>query len=161
MNDKQKQILKLLWNYQSLREEHISKLCNCTENDINCLIASKAIEKDKDSKIIRYNNRKIDNRNIAAFDVVMEYLDRKPKIKKGKHPVTLSMKTDYFTYDIIAIKEAETDALFKKIDEVSKAERVIIVIETKEYIKKVINTKRPCYICIYEPLEIVDKINYS
>ncbi|MGN1326797.1 MAG: hypothetical protein ACI4VQ_01760 [Clostridia bacterium] len=47
MNDKQKQIAKLLWDFQSLREEHILKICNCTENDINCLIASKVITKDK------------------------------------------------------------------------------------------------------------------
>ena len=41
VNDKQKQISKLLWDFQSLREEHVYKLCNCEEKDINFLIASK------------------------------------------------------------------------------------------------------------------------
>lgn len=160
MNDKQKQISKLLWDFQSLREEHILKICNCTENDINCLIASKVITKDKNTRILKYNNKQeVNNRNIVAFDVVMEYLDRNPKLKKAKHPINVSMKTDDLTYDIIAIKEIEADTLFEKIDEISTSERVIIIIETKQYIKKFVNTKRPCYICTYPPLKIVDRVN--
>lgn len=159
MNDKQKQIAKLLWDFQSLREEHILRICNCTEKDINCLIASKVITKDKNTKILKYNNKEINNRNIVAFDVVMDYLDRNPKLKKAKHPINVSMKTDYYTYDIIAIKEAEVDTLYEILDNISTADRVIIIIETKEYVKKFVNTKRPCYICTYPPLEIVDRIN--
>lgn len=160
VNDKQKQISKLLWDFQSLREEHVFKICNCTENDINCLIANKVLTKDKNTKILNYNNKKeVNNRNIVAFDVVMEYLDRNPKLNKAKHPINVTIKTNDFTYDIIAIKEVESDALFEKIDEISSSERVIIIIETKQYIKKFVNTKRPCYICTYPPLEIVDRIN--
>ena len=110
VNDKQKQISKLLWDFQSLREEHVLKICNCTENDINCLIANKVLTKDKNTKILNYNNkREVNNRNIVAFDVVMEYLDRNPKLNKAKYPINVSMKTDEFTYDIIAIKEEETE----------------------------------------------------
>lgn len=159
MNDKLKQVAKLLWDFQSLREEQVLKICNCTEKDINCLIASKVITKDKNSKILKYFNKEINNRNIVAFDVVMEYLDRNPVLKKAKHPINVSMKTDSYTYDIIAIKEIEADTLFEKLDQISNSDRVIIIIETKEYNKKFINTKRPCYICTYSPLEIVDRIN--
>ena len=159
MNDKLKQVAKLLWDFQSLREEQVMKICNCDEKDINCLIASKVITKDKNSKILKYFNKEINNRNIVAFDVVMEYLDRNPVLKKAKHPINVSMKTDYYTYDIIAIKEIEADILFEKLDQISNSDRVIIIIETKEYNKKIINTKRPCYICTYSPLEIVDRIN--
>ena len=52
VNDKQKQISKLLWDFQSLREEHVYKLCNCEEKDINFLIASKVINNRKFSKIL-------------------------------------------------------------------------------------------------------------
>lgn len=159
VNDKQKQIAKLLWDFQSLREEHILRICNCTEKDINCLIASKVITKDKNTKILKYNNKEINNRNVVAFDVVMDYLDRNPKLKKAKHPINVSMKTDYYTYDIIAIKEEEVNTLYEILDNISTADRVIIIIETKEYVKKFVNTKRPCYICTYPPLEIVDRIN--
>jgi len=159
MNDKLKQVAKLLWDFQSLREEQVMKICNCTEKDINCLIASKVITKDKNSKILKYINKEINNRNIVAFDIVMEYLDRNPVLKKAKHPINVSMKTDFYTYDIIAIKEIEADALFEKLDEISSSDRVIIIIETKEYNKKIVNTKRPCYICTYPSLEIVDRIN--
>ena len=159
MNEKQKQVVKLLWDFQSLREEHILRICNCTEKDINCLIASKAITKDINTKILKYNNKEINNRNIVAFDVVMQYLDRSPKLKKAKYPINVTMKTDEFTYDIIAIKELETDTLFEKIDEISTSDRVIIIIETKQYIEKIINTKRPVLICTYSPLELADRIN--
>lgn len=159
VNDKQKQIAKLLWDFQSLRENHILKICNCTENDINFLIANKVITKDKNTKILKYKNKEINNRNIVAFDVVMEYLDRNPKLKKSKHPINVFMKTNDYTYDIIAIKEIEAETLFEKIDEISTADRVIVIIETKEYTKRFINTKIPMYICTYSPLEIVDRIN--
>ena len=71
MNDKLKQVAKLLWDFQSLREEQVMKICNCDEKDINCLIASKVITKDKNSKILKYFNKEINNRNIVAVDVVM------------------------------------------------------------------------------------------
>lgn len=161
MNDKQRKITKLLWNFQSLREEHVKRICNCEDTDINFLIANRAIVKDKKTKILNYNNKKeVNNRNVVAFDVVMEYLERNPKIKKAKHPVNVTVETEKYTYDIIAIKEIEMDNLFERIDEVSFSDRVIIIIETKkEYERKFINTKRPCYICTYPPLEIVDAIN--
>ena len=105
MNDKLKQVAKLLWDFQSLREEQVMKICNCDEKDINCLIASKVITKDKNSKILKYFNKEINNRNIVAFDVVMEYLDRNPVLKKAKHPINVSMKTDYYTYIFLSAQE--------------------------------------------------------
>lgn len=159
MNDKQKKIAKLLWDFQSLREEHVYKLCECKENDINYLIANKVITKDKNTNILRYMGKEINSRNIVAFDVVMDYLERNPEIKKSKHPINVSMKAGIFTYDIIAIKEIEMENLFENIDNISSSDRIIIIIETKEYIKRKLKTKRPCYICTYPPLEIVDRIN--
>lgn len=159
MNDKQKKIAKLLWDFQSLREEHVYKLCECKENDINYLIANKIIIKDKSTNILRYMGKEINSRNIVAFDVVMDYLERNPEIKKSKYPINVSMKAGVFTYDIIAIKEIEMENLFENIDKISTSDRIIIIIETKEYIKRKLKTKRPCYICTYPPLEIVDRIN--
>lgn len=154
MTDKQKEIAKILWTFGALREEHILKYCKCTENDINCVIASKAILKDKNTKILKYQGKEINNRVIAAFDVVMKYLDRNAVVKKAKHPINVSMKTDFYTYDIIAIKEAEVDTLFEKLDEISNSEKIIVVIETKQYINRVIKTKRPICICTYPSLDI-------
>ena len=159
MNETQRQISKLLWTFESLKQEHVIKICNCTESDINYLISKKVIEKDKNTRLLKYKNKEINMRNVIAFDVVMNYLDRNAKIQKGRYPINVSMKTNQFSYDIIVIKEMEIDALFDKIDEISKADKVIIVIGTKQYIKKFINTKRPCCICTYSPLTIVDMVN--
>ncbi len=159
MNEKQNKIAKLLWDFQSLREEHILKVCECSINDIDVLVANKVLVRDKKTNIIRYRTKEINNRNVAAFDVVMDYLERNPEIKKGKHPVNVTLKTRYVSYDIIAIKEQEVDNLYQNIDTISKADKLIIIIETKNYMKRKINTKRPCYICTFPPLEIVEKVN--
>ncbi len=159
MNEKQNKIAKLLWDFQSLREEHILKVCECSINDIDVLVANKVLVRDKKTNIIRYRTKEINNRNVAAFDVVLEYLERNPEIKKGKHPVNVTLKTRYVSYDIIAIKEQEVDNLYQNIDTISKADKLIIIIETKNYMKRKINTKRPCYICTFPPIEIMEKIN--
>ena len=159
MNEKQNRIVKLLWDFNSLRKSHILRICQCSENDIDTLIANKTLERDKNTGIIKYSTKEINNRNIVAFDVVMEYLDRDPEIRKGKYPVNVTLKTKYVSYDIIAIKEEELDKLYENIDYISSADKIIIIIETANYIKKKINTKRECCICVYPPLEIVDKLN--
>lgn len=159
MNEKQNKIAKLLWDFQSLREEHILKVCDCTINDIDVLVANKVLVRDKKTNIIRYRTKEMNNRNVAAFDVVMDYLERNPEIKKGKYPVNVTLKTRYVSYDIIAIKEQEVDNLYENIDTISKSDKLIIIIETKNYMKKKINTKRPCYICTFPPLKIIEKVN--
>ena len=159
MNERQNRIVKLLWNFQSLREEHLIKICKCTTTDIDYLVAQKILVREKDSKIIRYQGKDVNNRNIVAFDVVMHYLARNPEIKKGKKPVNVTLKTKYVSYDIIAVKENEVDNLYKEIDKIVTADKAIIVIQTKQYIKKDINTNKECLICTYSPLEVVDKLN--
>ena len=57
MNDKQKNIMKLLWDFDSLRESQIMKLCNCSETDINNLISNKVISKDVKKGILKYTGR--------------------------------------------------------------------------------------------------------
>lgn len=159
MTEKQNKIVKLLWDFQSLREEQIIRICDCTTNDIDFLVSSKILVRERNLNIIRYQGKEVNNRNIVAFDVVMEYLDRNPEIKRGKRPVNVTLKTRYISYDIIAIKEDEIDNLYENIDKISTANKIIIIIQTKQYIKKKINTNRECYICTFPPLEIVDKLN--
>ena len=159
MTEKQNKIIKLLWDFQSLRETQILRICNCTPDDIDFLVSQKALVREKDSKIIRGQGKEFNNRNIVAFDVVMEYLERKAEIKKGKRPVNVTLKTRYISYDIIAIKEDEIEYLYDNIDNLSSADKIIIIIQTKQYMRKKINTDRECLICTYSPLEIVDKIN--
>lgn len=159
MNNRQNKIVKLLWDFQSLREEQLIKICKCTITDIDYLVAQKILVREKDSKIIRYQGKEVNNRNIVAFDVVMHYLIRNPEIKKGKKPVNVTLKTKYVSYDIIAVKENEVDNLYKEIDKIATSDKVIIVIQTKQYVKREINTNKECLICTYSPLEIVDKLN--
>lgn len=159
MSEKKNKIAKLLWDFNSLREEHIMKICECSKDDIDYLITKKVLERVKNTGIVRHKSKEVNNRNVVAFDVVMEYLERDPKIEKAKFPVNVTLKTKYTTYDIIAIKEQEVENLYENIDSISTADKIIIIIETNNYIKRNINTNRECYICTYPPLEIVDSIN--
>lgn len=159
MTEKQNKIIKLLWDFQSLRESHIIRICNCAVDDIDFLVSQKALIREKKLGIIRHQGKEINNRNIVAFDVVMEYLDRNPEIKRGDRPVNVTLKTRYISYDIIAIKEDEIDKLYENINNISSADKIIIIIQTKHYIKRKIKTDRECLICTCSPLEIVDKIN--
>lgn len=59
VNDKQKNIMKLLWEFDSLRESQIMKLCNCSETDINNLISNKVISKDVKKGILKYAKKKL------------------------------------------------------------------------------------------------------
>ena len=152
-------IQKLLWDFNSLREDHIIKICGCTSNDIDFLVSKKVLVRDKNTGIIRHHGKEINNKNVVAFDVVMEYLERNPRIFKGNYPINVTLKTKYNSYDIIAIKENEINKLYENIDTISKSNKIIIIIETKQYIKKKINTKRECLLCVFPPLKIVDKLN--
>lgn len=160
MNEKQTKITKLLWDFQSLREEHLLRLCNCTRNDIDVLIVNKVICRDKKTNIVYHKLKQINNRNVVAFDVVMEYLERNPEILKSKrYPVNVTLKTKYLKYDIIAIKESEIESLYENVDVLSDADKIIIIIETNNYIRRKINTRRECLICTCLPVKIVDKLN--
>lgn len=159
MTDMQNKIAKLLWDFHSLKEEQIIKVCNCTQHDIDVLTVKKVLVRDKKTKIVRHKAKGINKRNIVAFEVVMEYLERNPEIIKGNFPVNVTLQTKYTSYDIIFIKEDEVDKLYEEIDTKSNADKIIIIIETNNYVKKKINTKRTCGICTYPPLATVDKLN--
>jgi hypothetical protein len=158
VNEMQNKIVKLLWDFNSLREEHIKKILGCKGDSIGSLVAKNIIVRENNG-IVRHKLKEINNRNVAAFDVVMDYLDRDPEIIKGKYPANVTMKTKHTIYDIIAVKDEEFEKICKDIDTVSTADKLIIIIETKEYKKRKINTTKPCYICTFPPLEIVDSIN--
>ena len=158
MNEKQNKISKLLWDFHSLREEQVLKICQCNKDDIDLLIAYKVLVREK-TGVIRHRMKDINNRNIVAFDVVMEYLDRNPEIIKAKFPVNVTLITKYMKYDIIAIKESEMQTLYDEIDIIYKADKTIIIIETNNYMKRKINTNRECLVCTFPPLKIVEKIN--
>ena len=62
MTEKQNKIIKLLWDFQSLRESHIIRICDCTTNDIDFLVSQKVLIREKSSKIIRHQGKDINNR---------------------------------------------------------------------------------------------------
>lgn len=163
MTEKQNKVAKLLWDFESLRENQVLSICQCDRNDIDWLVAKNIICRDKDNKDILYHKlRNIKNRNIVAFDVVLEYLDRCSDIRRGnRHPINVSFNVQNIKYDIIAIKEIEIEKLYNDIDNISQSNKVIIIIETNNYIPQKINTNRECLICTYSrnEIKIVDKLN--
>ena len=92
VNEMQNKIVKLLWDFNSLREEHIKKILGCKGDSIGSLVAKNIIVRENNG-IVRHKLKEINNRNVAAFDVVMDYLDRDPEIIKGKYPANVTMKS--------------------------------------------------------------------
>lgn len=107
MNDIQKQISKILWDFQSLREEHIYKLLECQEKDINYLIARKVIVKNTKNKILSYNNNKgINSRNVIAFVPVagtytMDFKEAAQLIMKNIGELALFINLKYLLLNFI------------------------------------------------------------
>ena len=56
------EILNSYRNIVTTKNEHIKKLCNCTDYDIDLLISKKMLVRESESKIIRYQGKQINNR---------------------------------------------------------------------------------------------------
>ena len=60
--------------------------------------------------------------------------------------------------DIAVIRHIEQETVFKKLDNYSRADKIIMVLENDNYNKNLIDTTKEVLICLY-PIKIVDVIN--
>ena len=78
------------------------------------------------------------------------------KVKKKLTPLLFGRVYHRLINNLLLLDE---NGKSHQIDHIEIRENGIFCIETKNYIKRKINTTRECYICTYPPLEIVDKLN--
>ena len=90
---------------------------------------------------------------------VIEYKDIKDIGYSKKFPVIFTViTTENKVCDIAVIRHIEQETVFKKLDNYSRADKIIMVLENDNYNKNLIDTTKEVLICLY-PIKIVDVIN--
>ena len=161
MNKKQNEIIEFLSKFKSCNLEQLIFFTNCTKHDINYLLTEKLILKDKDTRLLYLKMRKRpDVRTAVALDVVKSIKDEVLSIQySNKYPIIFNVVTHDRVYcDIAVVRSLEQDSFFKKLRDYPVADKIIIVLESEQYNKRLINTNKEVLICTY-PIKIIDKFN--
>lgn len=160
MTKKQNQIIEFLSKFKSCTEEQIIFFTNCTVQDINCLLSLNLIAKDSKTEALHLKMKKPDIRTVVALDVVKCIYKEIKEIRYSKNfPIIFNIITnENKTCDIAVIRNIEQITVFKKLKDYSKAEKIIIVLDSNKYDKSIIDINTEVLICTY-PIEIIDKIN--
>lgn len=157
----QNDILQFLSTFKSCNEEQLKFFTKCTIQDINFLVHTNLIVKDEKTRLLYLKiRRKADVRTAVALDVVKAFYKDIKSIGYSRYfPVIFSLITNDNVYcDIAVVRNIEQDAVFKRLNEYSNADKIILVLENDKYNKKLLNTNKEVLICTY-PIAIIDKIN--
>lgn len=160
MTKKQNDMLKFLSKFKSCSEEQLIFFTGGSLQDINYLVSSNLVKKDERTQLLHLKLRQVDVRTAVALDVVKSIKNDIKDIGYSKRfPIIFTVvTTDNVICDIGVIRHVEQEKVFKKFNEYTKADKVIIVLENNNYDKSLINTKKEVLICSY-PVEIIDIIN--
>ena len=160
MNKNQNEILQFLSKFKSCTENQLLFFTKCTIQDINYLLNSNLIVKDEKTKIFHLKMKKLDVRTAVALDVVIKAYKEIKEFRYSKNfPVIFNTITnENKTCDIAVVRNIEQETIFEKLENYSKADMIIIVLENADYNRDLIKTDKEVLICKY-PVEIIDKIN--
>lgn len=161
ITDSQSKILNFLREYKSATYKQLLFFTKANPQDVKYLVNNKYIEVDRESSILYLKvYRKADVRATIALDILREILPEVNECKYSKdYPIILTVITkNNESCDIAVVKSFEQEMFFKKINDISKSKKVIVVIEDENYNKRKIKTKKQVLICKY-PIEAIDKIN--
>ena len=160
MTNVQNNILHFLSKFKSCSEEQLIFFTNCSTQDISYLLKNNLIVKDDKTKLLYLKMKKVDVRTAVALDVIkLIKNDIKDIGYSKKLPVIFTdITTENKVCDIAVIRHIEQETVFKKLDNYSRADKIIMVLENDNYNKNLIDTTKEVLICLY-PIKIVDVIN--
>lgn len=160
MTNVQNNILHFLSKFKSCSEEQLIFFTNCSTQDISYLLKNNLIVKDDKTKLLYLKMKKVDVRTAVALDVIkLIKNDIKDIGYSKKFPVIFTViTTENKVCDIAVIRHIEQETVFKKLDNYSRADKIIMVLENDNYNKNLIDTTKEVLICLY-PIKIVDVIN--
>jgi len=160
MTKKQNDMLKFLSKFKSCSEEQLIFFTGGSIQDINYLISANLVKKDDKTQLLHLKLRQVDVRTAVALDVVKLIKNEIKDIGYSrKFPIIFTVvTTENVICDIGVIRHVEQEKVFKKFNEYTKADKVIVVLENNNYDKSLINTNKEVLICSY-PVEIIDIIN--
>ena len=160
MTNVQNNILHFLSKFKSCSEEQLIFFTNCSTQDISYLLKNNLIVKDDKTKLLYLKMKKVDVRTAVALDVIkLIKNDIKDIGYSKKFPVIFTViTTENKACDIAVIRHIVQETVFKKLDNYSRADKIIMVLENDNYNKNLIDTTKEVLICLY-PIKIVDVIN--
>ncbi len=160
MTRNQNNIMQFLSKFKSCTQEQLMNFTGCSVQDIKYLIAANFIVLDEKTKLLHHKMKKVDTRTAIALDVVKVIKDNIKECMYSRYfPVIFTIITlDNQICDIAVIRTIEQEVVLKKLNDYSKADKIIIVLENEKYDRNLINTTKEVLICKY-PIQIIDKIN--
>ena len=160
MIKKQNIILQFLSKFKSCTVEQLLFFTKCSLQDINYMISENFIIKDEKTGLLHHKLKPLDVRTAVALDVIKSISKNIKDCGYSKNfPVILTVTTnENITCDIAVVRNIELEMFFTKIKKYSKANKLIIVVENKNYDKSMINTNKEILVCTY-PIKVIDKIN--
>ena len=151
MTNVQNNILHFLSKFKSCSEEQLIFFTNCSTQDISYLLKNNLIVKDDKTKLLYLKMKKVDVRTAVALDVIkLIKNDIKDIGYSKKFPVIFTViTTENKVCDIAVIRHIEQETVFKKLDNYSRADKIIMVLENDNYNKNLIDTTKEVLICLY------------
>ena len=152
MTNVQNNILHFLSKFKSCSEEQLIFFTNCSTQDISYLLKNNLIVKDDKTKLLYLKMKKVDVRTAVALDVIkLIKNDIKDIGYSKKFPVIFTViTTENKVCDIAVIRHIEQETVFKKLDNYSRADKIIMVLENDNYNKNLIDTTKEVLICLYD-----------
>ncbi len=158
IKDKETKIVNFIEEFGCVTEEQLKQLFECDKIAIKNILHYHFI--NKKGNILVHKQKSIDNKIIAAIDVLCEYKGRYKYFYKNFEPIYISfLGKNNELYDIIVTEKADERGVIKLLKNKTNwnADKIILLFEDTEMLNK-IDINIPYLYCIYPPIKIVEKI---
>ena len=149
-------VLNFLQDFGCASDLQLEKLFGCTKSDLKDILNTSAISKKRD--IYVHNKRAIDNKMIAALDVLLAYKQRLTDFYLGNNPVYISFYSEDNLYNVIVSDEDNQEGIVKRLNnrplDFSHADRYILLFKDVSMLDK-IKFEMPYLYCTYMPVKII------
>lgn len=154
MVDKLK-VINFMQDFGCAKLIHLQTLFNDTSNNFKNILMNNIVSKKND--IFIYNNCKVDEKMLAALDILCKYKKRLNKYYIGYQPVYITFLTkDNTMYQIIVADKLNEKGVVKQINNptcLPDSDKYILAFQDGKQLKN-IHTSKPFLYCIYPSLEI-------
>ena len=149
-------ILNFIQDFGCVSEKQLQKLFECNRNDFKDILNSNTVSKKKD--IYVHNSRAIDNKMIAALDVLTAYQGRFTDFYLGITPVYISFLCNDTLYNVIVTDIDNQEGIVKRLNnqplKFSYADKYVLLFKDTSMLDK-IKFSKPYLYCTYMPIKII------
>lgn len=155
INNKDKKLLDLINMFGCIKERQIEALVGKKyEKQISHLLSSKLINRHDDIYMTIYQD-KIDYNMLKCIDLFIYFNEKIGWYSAEEYPFYIAVMLGDNVYDITTVSSGEESMIYPVINR-SKAERVIMIVDDVESIKK-LNIEKPVRYCTVNPVKFFRK----